>query len=506
MTAGLLSGCAAGPVGIRRLISRPKLPHGVQCGDVSSQGAVLWTAADREAKLWFEIATDPSFKNARRVPGPEVDVRSAFTGRVFVRNLPDDATVYYRAIATPIDEPSAESEPIVGEFRTPPALGTTPRDVRFVWSGDTAGQGWGIDLARGGMTTYRTMAEADPDFFIHCGDTIYADGPLTETIALDDGTVWRNVMTEAKSKVAETVEDFRGNHRYNLLDEHVRAFNARVPQLVQWDDHETVNNWYPGEILPASDRRYRVREVDVLAQRARQAFGEWTPVRSFDDDPNRIYRRAAYGDALEVFLLDMRSYRGPNTDNLEARDVPFLGAKQFSWLTDALTSSKATWKIIASDMPLGLVVRDGDTAFENLSNADPGKPRGRERELARLLRNLRRAKVRNVVWLTADVHYTAAHHYSPERAAFTDFDPFWEFVSGPLHAGNFGPNELDATFGPEVKFQKAPPPGQGNLPPSAGLQFFGEGVVAASDRSLTVRLRDVAGSTLYSQTIPAARP
>ncbi|WP_280302299.1 alkaline phosphatase D family protein [Nocardia abscessus] len=41
----------------------------------------------------------------------------------------------------------------------------------------------------------------------------------------------------------------------------------------------------------------------------------------------------------------------------------------------------------------------------------------------------------DVVWLTADVHYTAAHRYSPERAVFTEFDEFWEFVSGPLNAG-----------------------------------------------------------------------
>ena len=53
-----------------------------------------------------------------------------------------------------------------------------------------------------------------------------------------------------------------------------------------------------------------------------------------------------------------------------------------------------------------------------------------------------------LVWLTADVHYTAAHRYDPNRAQFQDFAPFWEFVSGPLNAGTFGPNELDATFGP----------------------------------------------------------
>ena len=55
--------------------------------------------------------------------------------------------------------------------------------------------------------------------------------------------------------------------------------------------------------------------------------------------------------------------------------------------------------------------------------------------------------MRNVVWLTADVHYCAAHYYDPAKAAFTDFDGFWEFVAGPLNAGTFGPSTLDGTFG-----------------------------------------------------------
>ena len=71
------------------------------------------------------------------------------------------------------------------------------------------------------------------------------------------------------------------------------------------------------------------------------------------------------------------------------------------------------------------------------------------------------------------MHYAAAHYYNPDKAQFQDFEPFWEFVSGPLHAGTFGPNALDNTFGPEVRFVKAPGKGNQNLPPSAGMQFFG---------------------------------
>ena len=75
--------------------------------------------------------------------------------------------------------------------------------------------------------------------------------------------------------------------------------------------------------------------------------------------------------------------------------------------------------------------------------------------------------------VTADVHYAAAHYYDPKQAAVGDFDPFWEFVAGPLNAGTFGPNPLDATFGPEVRFLGIPPGMKPNRPPSDGFQFFG---------------------------------
>ena len=57
------------------------------------------------------------------------------------------------------------------------------------------------------------------------------------------------------------------------------------------------------------------------------------------------------------------------------------------------------------------------------------------------------------------MHYTAAHYYNPNEAQFSDFEPFWEFVSTAY--GTFGPNALDL----EVKYVKAPTEDQGvNLP------------------------------------------
>lgn len=208
----------------------------------------------------------------------------------------------------------------------------------------------------------------------------------------------------------------------------------------------------------------------------------------------------------------MRSYRGPNGPSMQTEltpDARILGEAQGKWLKQALANSTATWKVIASDMPLGLIVWDNwqnQSGAEAVANGNNGPAKGRELEIGDLLRFIKNAGIDNTVWLTADVHYAAAHYYDPSRAAFQDFNPFWEFVSGPLHAGTFGPNELDMTFGPEVKFVKAPTAEQGvNLPPSMGLQFFGVVDIDGDTGQMTVRLIDRDDNELYAVTLDPVR-
>jgi alkaline phosphatase D len=469
---------------------RPALTHGVQLGDPRTDGAVVWTRADRPSRMFVEISRDPTFRRSTRIRGPLLTPRSDGTGEVRLTGLPAGQEVHYRVTAQDLDG-RADSQALVGQFRTVPR---DRRDVRLVWSGDVVGQGWGINPDLGGMTIYDAMAARNPDFFLHSGDTVYADGPLQESVTLPDGRVWRNVVTPEKSKVAETLAEYRGQFAYNLLDENVRRFAAQVPQIVQWDDHEVTNNWYPGEIL--NDQRYTEQRVDVLAKRAFQAFHEWQPVRKQDAVDGRVYRKVSHGPLLDVFVIDMRSYRDPNSSGTTPERI--LGARQARWLVDALAGSRATWKIIASDMPIGITVPDGDK-IEGVANGLPGVPNGREAELAWVLQQISRRRVRNTVWLTADVHYSAAIHYAPERAAFEGFDPFWEFVAGPLNAGAFGPNTLDPTFGPRQAFVSAPP--RANTSPLEGFQHFGEVNVDGATGQLRVDLRDQSGRSLWATTL-----
>jgi len=499
---------AQAPAAITSDRARPGFPSGVQSGDVLADRGMVWARSDRSARMWVEWSTTASFANARKLRGPYALEATDYSARIDLTGLPAGQDVFYRVTWEDLAG-GGLSEPQQGHFRTAP---TGKRDIRFVWSGDTAGQGWGINEAFGGMKIYEAMRKLNPDFFIHSGDTIYADGPMQAEVKLADGSLWRNVVTEEKSKVAETLKEFRGAYRYNMLDANVRRFNAEVTQIWQWDDHEVVNNWSSSKDV-SGDARYTEKNVPLLTARGARAFLENAPMRwHAQEEDERVYRKIPYGPLLDVFVIDMRSYRGPNTHNRQDTlndESQYLGPAQLEWLRRELKASKATWKVIAADMPIGLLVPDGKDAqgrpkFEAVANGD-GPALGREIEMSGLLSFIKHQRVHNVVWLTADVHYTAAHYYDPNKAQFQDFEPFWEFVSGPLNSGTFGPGDPDNTFGLDVKFKKVPAAGQANLPPSAGMQFFGEVQIDAKTAGLTVHLRDIEGASLWTTTLAPKR-
>jgi alkaline phosphatase D len=110
--------------------------------------------------------------------------------------------------------------------------------------------------------------------------------------------------------------------------------------------------------------------------------------------------------------------------------------------------------------------------------------------------------VPNVVWITTDVHYCAAHYYDPAKAQFTNFSPFWEFVAGPMNAGAFPAGVLDKTFGPTAVFSKSPV--IQNASPFAGFQFFGEVNIDPRTKAMKVELFNLDGVSQFAQTLPAA--
>ncbi len=125
---------------LSRAADRPQIAGGIQSGDVSDGSAVIWARADRPARMQVDYSFVESFKtviaSASRDASPDAD----FTSKLLLNDLPPGQDIFYRVrfddIATGI---AGESR--IGHFRTAPAAG---RSISFLWSGDTAGQGWGI--------------------------------------------------------------------------------------------------------------------------------------------------------------------------------------------------------------------------------------------------------------------------------------------------------------------------------------------------------------------------
>ena len=282
-------------------------------------------------------------------------------------------------------------------------------------------------------------------------------------VALPDGSIWRNVTTEEKSKVAETLAEFRGNFRYNLLDENLQRLQRPGPV-----DRPVGRPRGHQQLVPGRDPRptpgtpRRASTCSPPAPGGPSASTSRSPRCAPGAREGRVHRVMRHGPLLDVFVLDMRTYRNANSPGTPDRPTRsgILGAEQLEWLKRELSRSRAVWKVIAADMPLGLVVPDtgdGKPNIEAVAQGDPGAPLGpgaADRRAAAV--HQAPADHRHGVADGRRALHLGAALRSPSRAAFTDFEPFWEFVSGPLNAGAFPANALDDTFGPERVFVKAP--------------------------------------------------
>ena len=404
----VLGAAMLAPAIVRAQASKPAMPYGVGAGDVSGGRAIIWSRTDRPARLVVEYATTESFRDPRRVIGPAaLEPIGLHRARRAPRAAGGAAHLLSRAL--PGSGRPARLERSGGGQLRDARRPTRRATSRIAWSADTVGQGWGINPSGAACACTTRCAARSP----MCSST--AATPSTPTrrslpeVKLDDGTIWKNVVTEAKSNPAETLADFRGYHQYNLLDEHMRRFNAEVAQMPIWDDHEVRDNWYPTRDL-SKDDRYQLKSMALIAERARQAFLEHHPIAIDPDNQDRIHRTVSLGPAVEVFALDMRSFRGPNSENRQPAlddSSALLGATQLAWLKERLAASRATWKVIASDLPIGVVVPDRPSFYRGGRQRRPGRA-ARARARDRRSAALHQGATRSATWCGSRRTFTTA--------------------------------------------------------------------------------------------------
>jgi alkaline phosphatase D len=440
------------------LVARPtfsvplQLKHGVASGDVTDTTAVIWARADGEGVLVAEYATSPAFDVVQNGGSVHVSPMTDFTGTVVLTAL-HPATRYYYRVRLADAEIAAH---VSGSFTTapPPEL---PSSVSFLWGGDLGGQGF---CRQPEYRIFTPMKAVAADFFIFGGDTIYADS-LCPAPPNAPGADFK----------ATTQAEFWAKHRYQREDQPFRELLAVTSVYALWDDHE-VKNDFSGLMEP-------------LMPLGRQAFFDYFPIQRATEEPQRLYRSFRWGKHLEMFILDARQYRSPNS-HADSEDKTMLGSPQLHWLLNGLTASTATWKIIVSSVPLsahtGSFV-NGRDGWGGGFFAD-----GFGTELKKIITTLHDRGLRNVAWLSTDIHVARILSYDPNQ---DDVPDFHEFISGPLSAitGNF--DTLDQTFRPQVLYEET------------NFFNFGMGKIDGQNGALTIEIHDQEGKRHYMLTLPA---
>jgi alkaline phosphatase D len=417
-----------------------RFPDGVMSGDPTPTGISLWTRLDPAGSggtgtVELEVATDRSFRNVVARRQIRTGSASNHVVKARVTGLKPHEQYYYRFATRTTDS-------AVGRFRTaPPPDSNEP--VRFAFFSCQ-------EYAHGYYNAHAVMADEDLDFVVCLGDYIYAETYSSRANGRgvrDDRIGRENPRNPSIVREAVTLDDYRRKYSLYRSDPSLRAVHQKFPLIAVWDDHETQDNWVGGEKDGGLEAPKRFSQDRRRA--ARRAYFESMPTFI---SGNRLYRAFRFGRTVELILLDERSYRQdqPCGDAVVPAcaelDQPraMLGRRQMNWLKDRLRSSKATWKVIGNQVTImpTRVLGGANYTYDTWT----GYPREREE----LLTFIRDRNIKDVVFITGDIHtFIAGDVRTGDGVSGTTVAP--ELVGGSITSQTLGETDLDAGGGNVIR-------------------------------------------------------
>jgi alkaline phosphatase D len=359
-----LAGCAAPSIGTsvehQTNVDWSAFPSGVQAGDATDSSVII-SARSNEQQAFLNVAKAEG-ESWRSTFDEPIVVDPDGSMQLEIDGLDADslyAVALYAADGTRRSSVTRFRTALSAKKRRPLRFGATscfgPRNEPFP----------SLSVAR----------DEDLDFFMLLGDTIYAD---------------------------------KGDDKYRYHDKFSRALakqglsdmTSGTSIIATWDDHEVDNNWSWDDV--GIEQRY----AEALA-----AYRRALPQRV--GPSGGIWRKLQWGDALEVFVLDVRS----------ERDRGYISPAQMQWLQQSLLESPAAIKIIMNPVPIfdfkGTVM--GPFREEDRWQGNP-------RERTDILEYIRDNDIQGVLWVSGDVHFGALGKV--DRAGGPG-DNQWEVITGP---------------------------------------------------------------------------
>lgn len=412
--------------------------HGVASGDPLQDRVMLWTRVsglDGKVAFDWELALDPGFQQIVRHSGDGLDVSQPrhtdasrdYTIKVDVGGLQAGQSYYYRFRIDALYSP-------VGRTRTAPAVGVERVRLGLVSCSN---------YPAGYFNAYKVLARRDVDAVLHVGDYLYESG--------NAGSIGR--PADPPHEIV-TLADYRQRHAQYRGDPDLQELTRQHPLIPVWDDHESANDSWSG----GADNHQADSEGDWTSrkQRAAQAYDEWLPIRLPDaQDRLKIWRRFAYGDLLDLFMLDTRLQRNAaatdtSITGTESYDPErtMLGTEQREWLLSGMQASSAAgvpWRLLGQQTMMAPHRNDPDPRYSPLPYLPPDIAEGMglrlgggneggdnwgayayERDL--LMKTWREQGVVNNIVLAGDIHTAWACDVVED--AYTPFNPLTPALTG----------------------------------------------------------------------------
>src|SRR5581483_10854059 len=209
--------------------------------------------------------------------------------------------------------------------------------------------------------------------------------------------------------------------RYSLYksDPDLQAAHASCVFLSSFDDHEVTDNW-------ASDSDPKNTPAEAFLFRRAAAFQAWyehMPVRRalLPRGPDVLaYRSFAYGNLLDVAVLDTRQYRSHQAcgdgfktcADANAADRTMMSAAQERWLAERLKAGSGVWQVLAQQVLFAQMDWRSFAWSDNPAGNEPAGDMdawdGAAAARARIQAMWREARTANPVVLTGDAHFALA--------------------------------------------------------------------------------------------------
>ncbi len=368
--------------------------HGVASGDPLSDRVILWTRITLDTPVdpvivnW-KIATDTGLTNVVNSGSVTTDVSKDYTVKVDATGLQPNSWYYFGFSF-------GNQKSITGRTRTLP-VGNVD-SLRFAVVSCQ-------DYQNGYYNAYHHMANRnDIDAVFHLGDFIYEYAANS------------SVGREHEPPVEIiSLSDYRIRHSQYRLDSDLRSAMQQHPFICIWDDHESTNNsWKNGaeNHTPGTEGNWADR-----TNFATTAYSEWMPIRLPEANNNyKIYRRFTWGNLVDAYFLESRllardeqvagTLVAVNNASIVDTNRRLLGTEQMQWLQNGLSSSNATWQVLAQQVMVAPLLFDV-LGQKRIINTDQWDGYAAERE--RLYNHIQNNNISNVVVMTGDIHTSWAN-------------------------------------------------------------------------------------------------